>query len=197
MSPPQSLEAVLLLCRPDLSLSELSISVGGASGGCWCGGVAPSTDPSCYGLLLPAGRPFAYAYPQCGRPPGNYRKAITRLAGRASTTQSLLRRATTTYATTATVTRTWTTTRVARTGTRTRTTTAVTATTTTCATTSGICAGALRPRGEDRGLLRVNRHDAPSPRVRCIGRPGYGSSSFSVTPHRRPRAMCPPAEIAT
>jgi len=109
--------------------------------------------------------------------------------------QSLLLRAgATTYAT-ATVTRTRT---AARTGTRTTiTTTATTTTTTTTTTTSGICAGALRPRGEDSGLLRVNRHGAPSPRVRCIGRPGYGSSSFGVIPHRRPRAMCPPAGIAT
>jgi len=85
------------------------------------------------------------------------------------------------------------------TGTRTTTTTTTTTTaaTTTCTTTSGICAGALRPRGEDWGLLRVNRHGAPSPRVRYIGRPEYGSSSFSVAPHRRPRAMCPPAGIAT
>lgn len=68
---PHSLEAVLL-CRPDLLFSGLSISVGGASGWWWCVG-APSTDLSCYGLLPPAGRSFAYAYPQCDRPPANYR----------------------------------------------------------------------------------------------------------------------------
>ncbi|EFN71610.1 hypothetical protein EAG_11599 [Camponotus floridanus] len=71
-------------------LSGLFISVGGASGGCWCGG-APSTDPSCYRSLLPAGRPFAY--PQCGgRPPADYRRAVRRLTGRsrAATTSTVV-----------------------------------------------------------------------------------------------------------
>lgn len=72
MSPPQLLESsAVVLPSGSLPLEGLYISIGGASGG--CSGVvgAPSTDPSCYGLLLPAGRPFAYAYPQCGRPPGD------------------------------------------------------------------------------------------------------------------------------
>ncbi|KYQ53403.1 hypothetical protein ALC60_07469 [Trachymyrmex zeteki] len=131
-------------------------------------------------------------------------RIITRLTGRASTTScryvtsrtTTCATATTTAIALTTVTGTRTRTRTTTTTTTTITTTATT-TTTTCTTTSGICAGALRPRGEDWGLLRVNRHGAPSPRVRYIGRPGYGSSSFSVAPHRRPRAMCPPAGIAT
>lgn len=202
MSPPRSLVAVLL-CRPDLSCSGLPVFVIGGASLVGAAGVLVRRLPIPRVTVCRRRRRRP-----AGRSPTRTRSAVDhRLtteghypADAAPRRLLLLRQSTTYDATTTTYDATATATTVTRrTGTR---RTAITITTTTRATTTtttlGICAGAPRPpRGEVWGLLRVNRHGAPSPRVRCIGRPGYGSSSFSVTPHRRPRAMCPPAGIAT